>query len=129
VSKITPDTTDHRYNVGDILTQSSWAEPKMITVRWEFVTANEWDMTAAQRIVDRIQTRFQRAIGGLRCPVHGSEPLLVVQGGSVADLDVDLETCCERLAEESNARIQAGSHRARAFGSRTTRERRRSIRF
>jgi hypothetical protein len=98
----------------------------MITVRWEFV-ADGWDMEAAQRAVDRIQNRFQRALGNVRCPVHGAGPLLVVRGGSLEELAVDLETCCQSLVDETNARMQSGRQSGRAFGSRR-RERRKNPR-
>jgi hypothetical protein len=100
----------------------------MITVRWEFVAADEWDMTEAQRVVDRIQTRFQRALGDVRCTVHGSGPLLVVRGDSVGELELDLETCCQELLDETNGRIQSGRYRARGFGPRTVRRERRQSR-
>ena len=87
----------------------------MITVRWEFV-GDQWDMAAAQRAVDRIQSRFQRALGGIRCSQHGSGPLLVVRGQSLGELELDLETCCQQLVDEANARIQSGKPSARAFG-------------
>jgi hypothetical protein len=98
----------------------------MISVRWEFV-ADEWDMEAAQRVVDRIQNRFQRALGSVRCSVHGAGPLLVVRGGSLEELALDLETCCQSLVDETNARMQGGRKSGRAIGP-TQRERRRSPR-
>jgi hypothetical protein len=79
----------------------------MIAVKWEF-EGPEMDLPAVQTTVERILSRYQRAIGGIRCPVHGAGPYLCVRGQTVADLELTIEPCCQALIDETNVRIHSG---------------------
>jgi hypothetical protein len=79
----------------------------MIAVKWEF-EGPEMDLPAVQTTVERILSRYQRAIGGIRCPIHGAGPYLCVRGQTVADLELTIEPCCQALIDETNARIHSG---------------------
>jgi hypothetical protein len=78
----------------------------MIAVRWEF-EGPEHDLPAVQTTVERILGRYQRAIGGIRCPVHGAGPFLCVRGQTAEELELTIEPCCQALIDETNARIHS----------------------
>ena len=82
----------------------------MMKVQWEFEGLVE-EMAMAQIRVERTLARYQRTIGGIQCPVHGVAPLLAVKGQGIEQLELTIETCCQTLVDETNARIQGGRRR------------------
>jgi hypothetical protein len=85
----------------------------MIVVKWEF-DGDEQDLPMVQTTVERILGRYQRAIGGIHCPVHGAGPSLRVRGQTAADLELTIEPCCQAFIDETNVRI----HRRRRDSAR-----------
>jgi hypothetical protein len=82
----------------------------MIAVKWEFEGTGP-EVGAAQTMVDKILSRYQRALRGVTCPVHDRAALLVVRGRSLEDLELGIEPCCQALIDEANARIHRGRRR------------------
>jgi hypothetical protein len=82
----------------------------MIAVKWEFEGTGP-EVAATQTVVERILNRYQRALRGLTCPVHGSGAVLVVRGRTLEDLDLGIEPCCQSLIDEANAQIHRGRRR------------------
>lgn len=68
----------------------------MIEVTWE-LEGDNIDQAAAGAAVERVLDYYKRALAGLTCPAHGSEPWLEVRGRMPEDLKVSLGTCCEAL--------------------------------
>jgi hypothetical protein len=97
----------------------------MIEVNWEF-HGKPNDFAVAQTAVEKVLHRSQRALGGIRCPVHGLAPVLVVSGQGAGDLDVRLDTCCKDFLNVANARIHNRRQGLRARAERSRAERRRS---
>jgi hypothetical protein len=81
----------------------------MIAVKWEF----EGDEAVVQAAVEKILDRYQRALGGISCPVHGTGPSLIVRGRTLEDFELSIETCCQDFIIEANARIHDKRRRAR----------------
>lgn len=105
----------------------------MIAVKWEFEGVGP-EVAAAHTIVERILNRYQRALGGVTCPVHGSSVVLVVRGRTLDDLDLGIEPCCQTLIDVTNSWINRGKRRTgvvlpldRSPGSSRT-ERRKAVR-
>ena len=82
----------------------------MLAVKWEF-DGDDGELAAAQTVVQRILTKYQRALSGIRCPVHGSASLLIVRGRTLEDLNLSVEPCCQALVDEANAHIHRGRGR------------------
>jgi hypothetical protein len=75
----------------------------MLEVQWEFRGLEE--ERVVQAAVDKVVRRLQRALASMVCPTHGRSPILRVRGTTLSTLDIDLETCCKALREETSARI------------------------
>jgi hypothetical protein len=87
----------------------------MIAVKWEF-EGDEADVSMVQAAVEKILNRYQRALGGISCPVHGTGLSLVVRGRTLEDFELSIETCCQDFVTEANARIHDKRRRARVSG-------------
>jgi hypothetical protein len=81
----------------------------MIEVKYEL--EGDIDGVEAERAVERVLRYHQHVLAGLTCPFHGSLPWLRVRGRSVERLTVTIESCCESLAGQAQARIQDVSRR------------------
>src|SRR3954467_8280615 len=84
----------------------------MIAVKWEF-EGDEADLAVVQAAVEKMLYRYQRALGGISCPVHGTGPSLAVRGRMLEDFELSIETCCQDFITEANARIHDKRRRAR----------------
>ncbi len=82
----------------------------MIEVTWE-LEGDNIDQAAAGAAVERVLNYYKRALSGLTCPAHGSEPWLEVRGSVLADLKVSLGTCCAALKVTTEERIRSISLR------------------
>ena len=75
----------------------------MIEVKWEFQGIDQG--RTVQSAVEKVVRRLQRGLGAIICPAHKRSPLLRVGGSSLSTLDIGLETCCQRLTDETTGRI------------------------
>ena len=82
----------------------------MIAVKWEFEGTGS-EVAEAQTVVERIVSRYQRAVRGISCPVHRVGLVLVVRGSTLEDLDLGIEPCCQALIDEANLQIHRGRRR------------------
>jgi hypothetical protein len=80
----------------------------MIKVEWEF-EGDDVGEAAAQAALRMILDRYKRALRGLTCPTHGEVLILRVRGRTLEDLDISVESCCQPLMDEANARIRRAS--------------------
>lgn len=76
----------------------------MIKVEWEF-DGDDVGEAAAQAAVRRILDRYKRALNVLTCPTHRDVPILRVRGGTLDDLDITVESCCQPMIDAAHARI------------------------
>jgi len=81
----------------------------MVDVKWHL--AEEVSREAAEAALGGVLLFHQQALAGLTCPVHQQEPWLRVQGRTIQNLGVTVETCCRELLDRTHARIGAVSRR------------------
>ena len=81
----------------------------MINVRYEL--DGGLDEETAARTLEKVLEYHRQALGGMTCPIHQQAPWLKVQGQSVPDLAVSVESCCPMLTEKVEARIHGISRR------------------
>jgi hypothetical protein len=84
----------------------------MINVTYELDGTIDEDTAA--RAVEKVVQYHQQALGGMTCPIHQQAPRLKVQGHSVPDLAVSVESCCPILTGKVEARIHGISRRDQA---------------
>jgi hypothetical protein len=87
----------------------------MVTVKWA-LKGGGLRIDAAEKAVGKVLTFYQEALAGITCPTHGQEPGLKVEGRTVRDLVVSIETCCGELLEKANTRVNGLSRRSEELG-------------
>jgi hypothetical protein len=83
----------------------------MVAVKWA-LKGGGLSIDAAEKAVGKVLTFYKGALTGITCPTHGQEPVLKVEGRTINDLVVSIETCCGELLEKANTRVNGVSRRS-----------------
>jgi hypothetical protein len=87
----------------------------MVTVKWA-LKGGGLSIDAAEKAVGKVLAFYKEALAGIICPTHRQAPGLKVEGRTVQDLVVSIETCCGELLEKANTRIDGLSRRSEELG-------------
>jgi hypothetical protein len=87
----------------------------MVAVKWA-LKGGGLSIDAAEKAVGKVLAFYKEALSGILCPTHGQEPGLKVEGRTVRDLVVSIETCCGELLGKANTRVDGLSRRSEESG-------------